>query len=67
MAADSPKEQIVHFAPSMKAMRQIQPMCGCIGLDDDISTDPRRCTCQECRDWIEAPSEATGAGVTGHD
>jgi hypothetical protein len=67
MTDNKSTEQIVHFAPSQKAMRQVQPMCGYVGPDDDISMDPRRCTCQECLDWIEAPSAAAGAGVTGHD
>jgi hypothetical protein len=51
------KEQIVHFAPSQKAMRQVQPMCDYVGPADDISMDPRRCTCTECLDWIKPAQE----------
>lgn len=62
-----PAEEITHFAPSEKAERQQNVMCGYVGPNDRISRDPKACTCRECLDWIEAPSTATGAGVTGQD
>lgn len=60
-------EQIVHFAPSEKAERQQNVMCGYVGTNDGVTRDPAKVTCPDCRDWIEAPSVAAGAGVTGHD
>lgn len=63
----SEDKKTVHFAPTLKRLRLLDPMCGYVGPNDDISTDPRQCTCRTCLDWIEAPSAAAGAGVTGHD
>lgn len=51
-------ERIVHFALTQKQLRQVNPMCGYIAPDDDISIDPRRCTCTECLDWIKPAQEA---------
>lgn len=63
----SKQPQTVHFAPSEKAERQQNVMCGYIAPDDGVTRDPGQVTCPDCRDWIEAPTEAIGAGVTGHD
>jgi len=60
-------DDVTHFVPSEKAERQQNPMCGYVGPNDKVSRDPRDCTCRECLDWIEAPTEATGAGVTMYD
>jgi len=48
------KKQIVHFAPTMTRMRQLSPICGYLGPEDDLSIDRRRCTCTECLDWISS-------------
>jgi hypothetical protein len=61
------EKKLVHFAPTLKRFRLSDPICGYVGPADEVSTDPHLCTCRECLDWIEAPSAAAGAGVTGHD
>ena len=43
---------IIHFAPTERKLRLLDPMCGYVGPADDISTDQKLCTCPECRDWI---------------
>jgi hypothetical protein len=67
MTAPTADRKIVHLAPTLKRLRTSDVMCGCVGPQDEVSLDPKRCTCQECLDWITAPTEAIGAGVTGHD
>jgi hypothetical protein len=52
----------MHFAPTEKRLRQREPMCGYVGIDDEICTDPGLCTCPECLDWI-TPPPSHSAGV----
>jgi hypothetical protein len=49
--------KVVHFAPTEKRVRQRDPMCGFAPEEDAISTDPEAVNCQDCADWIKAPSE----------
>lgn len=51
------EKQVVHYALTQKRLRQLDPMCGYLPPDDDISMDPRRCTCTECLDWIKPAQE----------
>lgn len=54
-----PSEQkLMHYAPTQKRLRQLDPMCGYLPPDDDISLDPRRCTCVECLGWITPSQES---------
>lgn len=42
----------MHFAPTEKKRLQRVPICGYVGINDEICTDPTLCTCPECLDWI---------------
>jgi len=50
-------EPVTHYAPSDKALRQQNPMCGYVGTGESISRDPTACTCADCKDWLRPPSE----------
>jgi hypothetical protein len=53
------KTTVIHFAPSEKALKQRNSMCGFVPDEDQLSTDPAAVNCQDCADWITAPREAT--------
>ena len=48
---------VVHFAPTLKKLEQLDPMCGYVGPTDMVSLDRDKCTCQDCLDWMRSPSE----------
>ena len=48
---------VTHFAPTLKKLEQLDPMCGYVGPNDMVSLDRDKCTCQDCLDWMRPPSE----------
>ena len=43
---------MIHFAPTERRLRLLDPMCGYVSPTDDVSMDASKCDCPECLDWI---------------
>ena len=52
----------MHYAPTGKRLDARDPMCGYVGIGDEICSDANLCTCPECLDWIRPEHDSSNDG-----